>query len=199
MDITEENELKETYTSQLKKVFGTHTFRENVYPLVEARITHARQNLTLNSDHREILHAIQEFQRDQSPYWNFRESIFGKALVCSLENVILKPNFDYIGSIYKKHYMIRMNLITSQYDARFDSSEWLSFTNEKKSEYIALKKRINLLKLDTVCNLREMISKISGLNFDIHNIVYHYCCENISEYLNLRSDIEDYRNRLKLS
>ena len=198
MDVSEENELKETYINQLKKVFGTFTVRENVYPLVEARITHGHENLTLNSNHREILYAIQELHEDQSPKWHFRESIFGKALVCSLNNVIRQPNFDYIGSFYKKHYMVRMNLITSQYDTRFDSTEWTAFTTEKKSEYIALKQRIRLLKLDTIYNLREMISKISGLSHDIHNIVYQYCCENIKQYLDLRSDMENYRNSLKL-
>ena len=42
-----------------------------------------------------------------------------------------------------------------------------------------------------------MISKISVLGKDIHNIIYQYCCENINEYLNLRSDMENYRNRLR--
>ena len=188
------NILKDTYLKSLKQVFGTTQVYNQILPLVDVRITHNSTNLTLNSCHREILYAIKQLY---SPHWSFKESIFGKALICPLENVNPNPDFNKIGPIYKQHYMERMNLITSQYDTRFDSNEWKSFTPEKKSEYLALKQRIRKLKLDTVFNQKKMISKISKINPDIQNIIYQYCCENIKDYLDVRSDMETYRSNMK--
>ena len=188
------NLLKDTYFRSLKQVFGTTQLHNQILPLVDVRITHNSTNLTLNSCHREILYTIEELY---SPHWSFKESIFGKALICLLENVNPNPDFSKIGPIYKKHYMIRMNLIISQYNNRFDSNEWKSFTPEKKTEYLALKQRIRQLKLETIFNQEKMNSKISKLDPDIQNIIYQYCCENIKDYLNVRSDMETYRNNLK--
>ena len=60
-----------------------------------------------------------------------------------------------------------------------------------------MKQRIRQLKLDTIFNQEKMISKISKLDPDIQNIIYQYCCENIKDYLDVRSDIETYRSNMK--
>ena len=101
------NILKDTYLKSLKQVFGTTQVYNQILPLVDVRITHNSTNLTLNSCHREILYAIKQLY---SPHWSFKESIFGKALICPLENVNPNPDFNKIGPIYKQHYIYALKL-----------------------------------------------------------------------------------------
>tara|TARA_Y100000991_G_C21948271_1_gene338491 strand:- start:1154 stop:1492 length:339 start_codon:yes stop_codon:yes gene_type:complete len=103
------------------------------------------------------------------------------------------PDFNNIYPEYKKEYMIRMNMITEQYNYRLNIS---SYYSAYESQYKTLKKRINILKKDTIPYLKKTIYKIP-LNQDVCSLIYEFSKENLKTFLTLRNDVDTFRNNIK--
>ena len=188
MDI--KNNIKNIYSNKLKSIFKTCNNNKE-FSRIEVRIIHNEEDLCINAEEREILHSIQNVL---GKYWYFKESLLGKCILCNFRYVSNNPDFNNIYPEYKKEYMIRMNMITEQYNYRFNTS---SYYSAYESQYKTLKKRINILKKDTIPYLKKTIYKIP-LNQDVCSLIYEFSKENLKTFLTLRNDVDTFRNNIKI-
>ncbi len=187
MDI--KNNIKNIYSNKLKSIFKTCNDNKE-FSRIEVRIIHNEEDLCINAEEREILHSIQNVL---GKYWYFKESLLGKCIFCNFRYVSNNPDFNNIYPEYKKEYMIRMNMITEQYNYRLNIS---SYYSAYESQYKTLKKRINILKKDTIPYLKKTIYKIP-LNQDVCSLIYEFSKENLKTFLTLRNDVDTFRNNIK--
>ena len=100
--------------SSLDNIFGKNR--------VLVHIIHDDRDICINSNEREILYAIQEYQKiNYNQHWSFSERFLTKALTISI-NKCSECNFDKISEIYKKYFQERIQSIINKYDEKYEDS-----------------------------------------------------------------------------
>tara|TARA_Y100000992_G_scaffold298104_1_gene262730 strand:+ start:883 stop:1449 length:567 start_codon:yes stop_codon:yes gene_type:complete len=137
------------------------------------RSIHRDKDINFNSDHREILYAIQDCFTESNNYKInscYRECLYGKALQISREIIPKIPPFKNIIKYYIKHFKNRINLIDSSYIIKGikydDLEEYKSYVYSnvfyKNKYYIIIKS--NLLPNEI---LKNILSYLKYFNFKL--------------------------------
>ena len=224
--IEEKNNIKEIYQNYVNSMFPNiyTNISNNKIERVIFRIIHNDEDLNLNCNDREILYTCQDIFG--SDFWCFKENIFGKSLCANFNHIdknLNFPDFEKFFTIYKKHYMDRMNLIISQYDGRFqepikdnsdenvtsdtDTKLLADYKNNSKIYEVYLtykldydKFKIRILELKKIPSpilTKLLISKIPNLIKDTSKYIYDFLKEDFKVYFDLRDDIEKMRHYIK--
>ena len=109
-------------------------------PYVEVRSIHRDNDLCFNSDQREILYAIETCFNSLNTNEDgtlikisyFKESMLGKCVQLSFENVPEINPFKNIMKHYKKYYLQRLTLLNNYYESKV--TEEMKQLNKKKIE-----------------------------------------------------------------
>ena len=142
------------YSNALCAIFGSRN--------VQVRTIHNDVDLCINSNHREILYAIKDFQeKHHDVVWIYSENICGKCLVIDLRHCDKYPNpsFDGILDKYKEKYIERIGMITKRYDKKPMQQEKRDFYESLKPLYIEMIAK-PYVKIEDYVRLRELFERV---------------------------------------
>ena len=194
------NIFNKYYTGNKKRTNTTDMYSsfKNKYVIVST--THNDTMLSFNSNHREILYAIQSCFRDTKS--DFTENNQGKVLLVRLNIVPKIPPFKNIMCHFFKHYLDRLQLLDDYLQKSKESIE-----SSVKSHLLLIPLRIpNLIKQKNSLHSTYFaynafyIRNKANLPNEILSIIFEFLlepnfvkCMNLRiKYENLRADINTY-------
>ena len=163
--------IMSTITKQLQTSLD-NIFGEN---RLWVHIIHDDRDICINSNERELLYAIQEYQeKNYKKYWSFSERFLTKALIISI-NKNPEYQFDGISEIYKKHFQERIQLIINKYDEKYKGSEiFVTEYNEKFIEvmenFVLVDKKISI-KYEDVKQVYEKLLSEKNVNYEKYKTI----------------------------
>ena len=122
--IISNEDIINSYTKTIKK--------NNFHDIVTIRSIHKNQDICFNSEQREILYAIQKCFNEINNYNSFfKECLFGKALIISIEKIPKNPPFNNLKKNYKLKFLDRINNIENHLKLHKINYEDLNYKKNK--------------------------------------------------------------------
>ena len=159
--------IDKKFQTSLDNIFG----KDRVW----VHIIHHDRDICINSNEREILYAIQEYQEmNYNKYWSFSERFLTKALIISVDK-IPEYQFDGISETYKKHFQERIQLIINKYDEKYkDSAIFVTDYNEKYVEimenFVFVDKKISI-KYEDVKQIYQKVISEKNVDYDKYKTI----------------------------
>ena len=144
--------MDKIYQNELDNIFGKDR--------VVVSIIHNNKDLNIFSHEREVLKAIKKNQMDNyNLSWFFKETIFGKSIYISLNNINThissdNINFSNIQEDYKKYFIHRINLIMNGINEDYKDTTY----NTVVYNYNKLIKK-NVVNFEEYKNIRNNFEK----------------------------------------
>lgn len=159
--------IKNNFQSSLDNIFG----KKRLF----VRIIHDDRDICINSNEREILYAIQEYQKiNYNQHWSFSERFLTKALIISIDKTC-ECQFNGISETYKKYFQERIQVIINKYDQKYQGSAiFVTEYNEKIIEvmenFVLVDKNISI-KYEDVKQVYQKLLSEKNVNYEKYKII----------------------------